>query len=248
MALDMTHKKHMSSVRFVLLAAAVLLAAGAAARVAGYLTGPARAENTVAQALNQHVPDANEIKACLDKAKETAEALKKKNLFSKEPPKEHPVKQIDGILGSEVLVGDKWYKVGDKIGDAKILTIEPTEATIEWDGQKKVFTPLGGDDEKPSGPPGMPREMARKMRGGRGPMPTRNAKPERVTVAAPTGPAAGDPLAWMGAELPPALRDKILEKWNNASEEERAQAKERWGQMSSAEKREAMQEIERGGR
>ncbi len=240
MGFDTTNKKHMSTVRFVLIAAAVLLAAGAAARIAEYLTGSARAENTVTQALDPHIPDANEVKTCLDKAKEAAEALKKKNLFSKEPPKEHPVKQIDGILGSEVLVGDDWYKAGAKIGDAKILSIEPTEVIIEWDGQKKVFTPLGGDDEKPSGGPG----MARKMRGGRPPSPARNGKPEMVTVRRSTDASANDPLAWAGVDLPPALRARILERWNQASDEEKAAWKERWSQMSDNERQDTIRQME----
>jgi hypothetical protein len=240
--MDTTNRNRMDRVRFTLLALAVLFGAWAAARVAGYLTGPARAEDTVARAIARNAPDANEVKPYLEKAKETAEALKKKNLFSKEPPKENPVKQIDGILGSEVLIGDNWYKVGAKIGDAKILTIEPTRVTIEWDGKKKVFSPLGGDEDKSSGPSKPPQPAPKK------PSEPQAAKPddkaEKVTVAAPVSTAEEDPLAWMGVNLPPALRAKLMEKWNSASDEEKAEAKEQWNKMSQDQKDEAIRSME----
>ena len=151
MAFDSTTKRHMDRARFGLVAATVLLGAWACARVVGYFNGPAHAGDRVAQAMARSAPDANEVKPYLDKAREAAEALKKKNLFSKEPPKEHPVKQIDGILGAEVLIGDKWYKAGEKVGDANIVTVEPTKVTVEWNGQKKVFSRWGPGD-RPSGP------------------------------------------------------------------------------------------------
>ena len=242
MASDTTNKKRMDSVRFALVAVAVLLGAWAAARVAAYLSGPARAEDIVARAIAQNAPDANEMKPYLDKTRETAEVLKKKNLFSKEPPKEHPVKQIDGILGAEVLIGEKWYKTGEKIGEAKVLTIEPTRVTIEWDGKKKVFSPLGGADDTPSAP-SAPREMPRRRAAERqGPRPEGQAK--IATVAAAEGAADDDPLAWMGVNLPPALRAKLLERWNSASDEEKARGKEEWDKMSQDQKEEAVRGME----
>jgi hypothetical protein len=41
-----------------------------------------------------------------------------------------------------VLIKDRWYKVGDNIGDAKITAIGPTSVTTEWDGKTKVFYPI----------------------------------------------------------------------------------------------------------
>ena len=64
-----------------------------------------------------------------------------------------------GILGREALIGDKWYKVGDSVGDAKIVAIEPTKVKVVWDGQEKEFSPIGssgGGDRRggPGGPSG----------------------------------------------------------------------------------------------
>ena len=233
----------MDLVRTGLFAAAVLLGAWAAARMVGYFVGPAQAENAVAQALTRNAADSNDAATHFDKAREVAEALKKKNLFTVEPPKEHPVKQIDGILGAEVLVGDKWYKVGEKIGDATILLVEPTRVTIEWDGQKKVFSPLGGGDEGPSGgppsrAPGGPRPTERRTRPG----------PDVMTAGPPTSARVtavdDDPLAWMGVDLPAGLRAKLLERWNSASDEEKARGMEEWNKMSEDQKQQAIRSME----
>ncbi len=245
MALNTAQKKHMDTIRFGLLAVAVLLGAWAAARVIGYYIGPAHAEERVARAMAQNVLDPNEAKPYLDKAREVADALKKKNLFSKEPPKEHPVKQIDAILGLEVLIGDKWYKAGDKVGDANIVSVEPTLVTVEWQGKEKVFSPFGAVDDKPSAPSGPPRPVVKKVAEPEKDQPEMKAAPKQVTVA-PTV-TDEDPLAWLGVELSPELRAMLMEKWNSASDEEKAQAKEQWNKMSQSEKEEAIQGMERMG-
>lgn len=241
MAFNTTQKKQMDSIRFGLVAVAVLLGAWAAARVIGYYSGPARAEEMVARATAQNAPDPNETKPYLDKAREAAEALKKKNVFSKDPPKEHPVKQIYAILGSEVLIGDKWYKAGQKVGDANIVSVEPTRVTVEWQGQKKVFSPFGAADNKPSGP-SEPPTRAKKTPQPESGKPDMKAPPVEVTVA-PTV-VDDDPFAWMGVDLPPAARAKLLEMWNGMSDEEKAKAKEEWNNMSEDKKQEALREME----
>jgi len=244
MAFDSTTKRHMDRARFGLVAATVLLGAWACARVVGYFNGPAHAGDRVAQAMARGAPDANEVKPYLDKAREAAEALKKKNLFSKEPPKEHPVKQIDGILGAEVLIGDKLYKVGQKVGDATIIAIEPTQVTVEWNGQKKTFSPFETNGDRPSGPPGPPEAVRARMRESRPPRPEVKAEAVQVTAAPTT--ADDDPLAWMGVKVPDALRGKFLEKWNSLSDEEKAEAKGQWNSMPAEQKQQAVQAMERG--
>lgn len=234
MADETTRNRHMDLVRSGLLAAAVLCGVWAAARVVGYFAGPAHAESLVAHALGRNAGHSNEVGTHFDEAREIAETLKKKNVFTKEPPKEHPVKQIDGILGREVLVGDKWYKAGEKIGDATIVLIEPTQVTIEWDGQKKVFSPLGGEDKPSEAPRSREPTGSRPQRGGR-----------VVTVDASVAatPTDDDPLGWMGVELPPALRAKLLERWNSASDEEKARGMEEWNKMSDEQKQQAVQSM-----
>jgi hypothetical protein len=44
------------------------------------------------------------------------------------------------------------YKVGAKVGDATIVSIESTQVTIEWDGKKKIFSPMDAkSSSQPSG-------------------------------------------------------------------------------------------------
>jgi hypothetical protein len=93
------------------------------------------------QARDNNSPD--ELDKYLRPTKEIANNLKKNNLFVPPQPKQNPVTQIQCIWGDEVFINNKWYKEGDKIQDAKVVSIEPTQATIEWDGKTQVFSPLG---------------------------------------------------------------------------------------------------------
>jgi len=55
-----------------------------------------------------------------------------------------------------VLFNGKWYKVGDKIGDAKIVAIEAAQVRIEWEGKEKIFAPISAAS---SSGPGGPRPV-----------------------------------------------------------------------------------------
>jgi len=225
---------------FGLLAAAVLLGALAFAKTASLV----RAQRVIAQVESLGRQDPNDLQASVRKAKESADALKKNNLFVKQRPKEHPVKQVDGILGNEVLIGNKWYTVGGKIGDAEIVAIAPTEVTIAWDGRKKTFAPIAAT-VPPSEPPSAPAPD--KSDAAKAPEPGNaapQAAPVEAKVAAP--PAETDPLAWLGVTLSPKMREMLLAKWNSASEEEKEKAKQEWGKMSEADRDKALDEIERG--
>ena len=127
----------------VLLALAALLGALILFEVAGLRMTKADAEITVDRAMNPTGQEPNAMEAHLAQAKSMAEALKKANLFVPKPPKEHPVKEVLGILGNEALINGKGYKAGDSIGEAKIEAIEPTKVTIVWNDENKEFSPIG---------------------------------------------------------------------------------------------------------
>ncbi|NQT03426.1 MAG: hypothetical protein HQ580_15470 [Planctomycetes bacterium] len=135
-------------------------------KITGFFTASARAENLLKIAVAQNIADANDTDKYFTRYKVLADALKKNNLFAPPPPKQHPVKEVLGILGDEVLIKDKWYKIGNKVGDAKITAMGPTEVKIEWEGSEKVFTPMGGSNsEGPGqrfGSPRMRRTAGRK--------------------------------------------------------------------------------------
>lgn len=225
--------------RFGLIAAAVLLGALAFAKVAQSVIEPKRVEGLVAYAVERNDQDPNRAQPWLDSAKDVAKTLREKNLFVKVPPKEHPVKQVDGILGREILVGDKWYKVGDKIGDAKVISVESTHVIIEWDGQEKTFSPIASANAKPASAPKQPEAKPEKAKAE---SPESTAKADAVTVTETAG--ADDPLAWLGVDLPPHVKAKFLEMWNSMPEEQKENAKKEWNKMSDEKKQEAVREFE----
>jgi len=124
----------------------------------------ARAENIVERATAQNNTDPKDIDKYFNEYKALANGLKTHNLFVAPPPKQHPVKEVSGIFGDEVLIGGKWYKVGDKIGDAKILAIGSTSARIRWNGTEKTFLPI--DARIPEAPKGSRTERAVAKAGG----------------------------------------------------------------------------------
>jgi hypothetical protein len=220
-----------------LLAAAALLGVFTVAKVAGYCVQCGRMQTL--GSLAQSERDPNRLKQSLGAAKKTVDSLKQNNLFIKTPPKQNPVKQVEGILGGEALIGGKWYKVGEKVADAKIVAIMATLVEVEWDGKKTSFAPIAsvsaGPPGRPTGPPGAPP----KKEGG--PQPP---KPPEAKVPKLPAPTEDDPLAWMGVKLSPKLRAIFLEKWNSASPEEREKGKEEWNKMSDEQKQQAVQGME----
>jgi len=136
----------------VLFGASVVLAGLILMKTTSFFTALARAENTVKKATAQNNADANDMDKYFSKYKVLAEALKKNNLFVPPVAEQHPVKEVGGIFGNEVLIKDKWYKAGDTVGDAKIAAIGPTQVTIEWNGVEKVFLPFDAKiSEDPKG-------------------------------------------------------------------------------------------------
>jgi len=137
-------KKREEWVALVCIAASVGLGVLILLKVSGYYVAQAKAGQTIATAIEQGRLDPNDTRTRLGRVREVAGALKSRNLFSPQPTRQHPVNEVAGILGGEVLIGDRWYKQGDRIADARIVKIEPTQVTIEWDGQTRVFAPITG--------------------------------------------------------------------------------------------------------
>jgi hypothetical protein len=129
-------------VPIVLLGAAAIFAVLILIKTTGFLMTLARAQDTVERATEQNNAEANNVDKYLAQNRELADGLKTNNLFAPPPPKQHPVKEVAGILGDEVLIEGRWYEVGAMIGDAKILAIGPASARIGWNGAEKVFSPI----------------------------------------------------------------------------------------------------------
>ncbi|MHC4759333.1 MAG: hypothetical protein ACYTE8_11815, partial [Planctomycetota bacterium] len=136
-------KKSNDMVSIILLAVSLLLVAGIVVKGANYMTFTAQVPGLTAEATEHGKPDPNETKKYSEQAKEFAAKLTQKNMFAPPPPKpENPIKKVD-ILGDSVLINGNLYKVGDDVGGAKILRIDPTQITYEWQGEKTTIGPFG---------------------------------------------------------------------------------------------------------
>ncbi len=222
MKLDFIKEKR-ELVSTVLLGISAFLAVLVLIKLNSFFVTPAKAKSVVEDAVLQSKLEATDLDKYLADSKVIADELKKKNLFVPPPPKKHPVEEVWGILSNEVLIKGKWYKVGDMVGDAKIIAIEATQVRIEWDGREKVFAPI-----QASGPPDS---------GGKRPEVTdRETKPEggaEVVVAGPErgpmpalGPMPDQSEMRMGFGSPEG-RARMRERFENMSEEERQEFRER---------------------
>ena len=187
-------------------------------KTGGFLVTSFREGMLIKKAIAQSSLDPNDAEKYFANSKALAEELKKKNIF--ELPKPNPGGNISGILGDEILINGRWCKVGDKVEDAEILAIEPTQVKIRWNGQETYFSPMGvvkvAEPQKP-------------------------VETKRVVQAQGASPTEGDPLGWMGVKLSEKARAKLLEKWNSLSDEEKKQFKEKWNKMSDEQKQQAVE-------
>ncbi len=251
MKLDyLKEKKELVSV--VLLGISVFLAVLILVKVTSFFTAPAKAELLVKKAVAQNNTDANDMDKYFARYKALANELKKNNLFAPPAPKQHPIKEVWGIFGNEVLIKDKWYEIGATVGDAKIVAIRPTEVTIEWDGKEKIFAPI---DSKGSSQPGGPRgsrATASSGRPGGGSAQMVAVGSERRPMGRPEG-GRGPGRGGMGgmrdrfraemqvrrAEQDQENYRKLQEMWPTLPEETREKIRdiqERWPTMSEEER------------
>jgi hypothetical protein len=228
----------------VLLVASAFLAVLALIKVTAFFVASARAENIVKRAVEQSNTDDKSTEEYFAESTKLADELKKNNLFAPPPPKQHPVKEVWGIFGDQVLIKDKWYDVGDKVGDAKIVAIGPTSVKVEWDGKEKTFKPIDAAEAKAPSKPGKAVAKAGGPGGERADMVVVQSEarpmPGRDGGRGP-GPRGGfDGMRDRFMNMSEAEREKFRaemqerrERYMNMSEEERekfrAQMRERFG-------------------
>jgi hypothetical protein len=229
MKLDyLKEKKELVSV--VLLGVSAFLAVLILVKVIGFFTASAKAENIVKTAIAQNNADAEDMDKYFAKYKALADELKKNNLFAPPAPKQHPIKEVLGIFGNEVLIKDKWYEVGATVGEAKIVAIGPTKVTIEWDGKEKTFAPI---DSKGSSQPGGPRGSRATAKSSE----SKGGSAQMVAVG-----SSGRPMGGRGGGMGGGMERfrEMRERMQNMSESERdrarAQMRERFQNMSEAER------------
>ena len=183
----------------------------------GFSADSSKANTLLQEAVAQSTPDAGQAQKRLADSKAIAEQLKKNNLFAPPQTKQHPVSFVSGIMGNEVLINDTWYKIGQMVGDAKIVAIEPTQIKMEWDGNEKVFAPIDA------------------------PAPATSSGPRPgVEVAKAEGASTEGPQV---TQVSAGLAGPGMGRFGNLSEQERAAMRERFEAMRG--QFESMSEAER---
>ena len=204
----------------VLLGVSVLCGILILVKVTSFFVASARAESVVKRAIEQNGTDPTNIEKQLASSAAITDELKKNNLFAPPLPPQHPVKEVSGIFGDQVLIKDKWYNVGGTVGNAKIVAIGPTSVTIMWDGKEKSFLPIQAViAEAKSGPRGRTATTKKNegdSKGGNG-----ENQPAKVTVRVeggrPNGGRGGPGEGFM------AMR----QRFENMSEREREEFRNR---------------------
>lgn len=205
----------------VLLGFSVLCGILILVKVTSFFVTSAMAESVVKRAIEQSRTDPKNIEKQLASSAAITDELKKNNLFAPPPAKQHPVKDVSGIFGDQVLIKDKWYNVGDTVGDAKIVAIGPTSVTIMWDGKEKSFLPIQSViAEAPSGPRG--RTATTQKKEGQDKDGSGENRPDSVTVRVEGGrPGFG------GRGGPGEGFMAMRERFENMSEREKQEFRDR---------------------
>jgi len=238
-------KKKKEIVSVVLLGISAFLAVLILIKVVGFFVVSARAEGLVKRAITQNNTSAKDMEKFFAESREVANELKRKNLFAPPPPKQQPIKQVWGILGDEVLINDRWYKVGDMVQDAKIVAIAPTQVRIEWDGREIGLAPI--DAVIPPSPVGPRSKEPVVVAKGKE---SKEERAEMVTVGAERGPVFGPEGRGGFGMLRPEEAEKLRDRWESMSEAERdrfraemEQRRERFMNMSPEERQRFAEEM-----
>lgn len=217
------NKNKQELVPAVLLGVAVLCGVLILLKVTGFFVAGARANSVVRRAVEQNKTDSKNLQKQLADSAAVSDELKKNNLFAPPLPKRHPVTEVSGIFGDQVLIENKWYGVGAMVKDAKIVAIGATSVTIMWEGKERTFLPIEAKIVDAKSSSKSKTSSAQKKEGDSdGKKENGEKRPESVTVRVegPTGPRFGDRGPGGGFM---AMR----ERFENMSEQERQEFRER---------------------
>lgn len=199
-----------------LFAVSLVLAVLTVGKVLGFAVTSVRTKGMIEEALTKNGQDEEAVKACIAANRAAADKIKERNMFAEPKAKSKPP-TCSAILGSKALINDKWYKVGDKVAGAKIVAIGPKDITILWEEKEKKLFPFAESAKKDSDrPASKPSKESR----------DRKAQEVRPMREEGEGPGPGFGRRGMG---------RLFE---NMSEEERREMRERMRDMSREERRE----------
>lgn len=219
----LTNKKEL--IPTLLLGFSVLCGILILVKVTSFFVASARAKSVVERAVRQSVNDPNNIEKQLASSAAITGELKKNNLFAPPVAKQHPVQEVSGIFGDQVLIRNKWYSVGDSVKDAKIVAIGATSVTIMWEGKERTFLPIEAKIvEEKSGPRGGTATAQNKEDESDSKKENGEGMPESVTVRVEGG---GPPRMFGGRGGSGEGFMAMRERFENMSEQERQAFRER---------------------
>jgi len=201
----------------VLLTVSLALAVLTVGKVLAFAVTSVRTRGRIEQALSKNGQNDEAIKARVAANRAAADKIKGRNMFAEPKAKPKPPICI-AILGSKALINDKWYKVGDEVGGAKISAIGPKEVTILWEEKEKKLFPFAASDRK---------EQARPV--------SKNRREPRERRAEAVRPR---PMPEEGGQPWPGLGRRGMGRFFDMSEDERRQMGEKMRNMSREERRE----------
>jgi len=198
-----------------LFAASLVLAVLTVGKVLGFVVTSVRTKGRIERVVAENGQNDEAVKACIASNRAAADKIKERNMFAEPKAKAKPP-TCSAILGSKALINEKWYKVGDEVGGAKIIAIGPKEVTILWEEKEKKLFPFAASAKKDSDRPvSKPRKESRERR-------AQEVRPMREEGE---GPGPGFGRRGMGRFL-------------DMSEDERREMRERMRDMSREERRE----------
>jgi len=195
----------------------LVLAVLTAGKVLGFAVSSIRTGGRIEAAVAKNGQNDEAVKACTAANRAAADKIKERNVFAEPKAKSKPP-TCSAILGSKVLINDKWYKVGDEVGGAKITAIGPREVTILWEEKEKKLFPFAASAKKDSGRPvSKPRKESRERR-------AQEVRPMREEEE--------------GEGQGPGFGRRGMGRFFDMSEDERREMRERMRDMSREERRE----------
>ena len=104
----------------------------------------AKAEDVVQRIIENSQTNNQNIEQYFETSRTVANNLVNNNLFA--PPaveqRQWPIREIRGIWDNKVLINNQWYAEGQTVQNARIVSIDTTKVTIEWDGETRTFNTL----------------------------------------------------------------------------------------------------------
>ena len=91
--------------------------------------------------LDQIRPDEQTVKNYLRQYRQAAEELSRQNMFVPPPLGPEPPGDCTAILGQAARIGDRWVQVGDRVSDAEVVAVEPTQVVLLWQDEEISRSP-----------------------------------------------------------------------------------------------------------